>query len=94
MTRQVHDRDISSTLAAAERWIHTCLIEDRSVFSEGALWTAQLVDEVYHAFVDHPDTGPDDFMTKLTRQVEPASTPAKQLLAKCSGLCARLNLRN
>jgi hypothetical protein len=82
MARQVHDRDISSTLAAAERWIKTCLIEDRSVFSEKSLWTAQLVDEVYHAFVEHPDFGADDFMTKLKGQMRSASPAAKQLSAE------------
>jgi hypothetical protein len=32
MARQTQSRDISSILAAAERWIRVCLIEDRSLF--------------------------------------------------------------
>jgi hypothetical protein len=82
MARQVHVRDISSTLAAAERWINTCLIENRSVFSEKSLWTVQLVDDVYHAFVEHPDYGEDDFMTKLEGQMRAASPAAHQLMAE------------
>lgn len=82
MAHQVHDRDISRTLAAADQWIKTCLVEDGSLFSQNPLWTAQLVDEVYHAFVEHPDLGEDDFITKLKGQMRPASRPAQQLLAE------------
>jgi hypothetical protein len=82
MARQVHNRDISETLAAAQQWINTCLLEDRSVLSDRPLWTAGLVDEVYHAFVEHPDYSKDDFITKLKRQMQPASPPAQQLLAE------------
>ena len=82
MAHQVHDRDISRTLAAADQWIKTCLVEDGSLFSQSPLWTAQLVDEVYHAFVEHPDLGEDDFITKLKGQMHPASHPAQQLLAE------------
>jgi hypothetical protein len=66
MARQVHDRDISRTLAAADQWIKTCLVEDGSLFSQSPLWTAQLVDEVYHAFVEHPDLGEDEPTFHLT----------------------------
>jgi hypothetical protein len=34
MARQVHDRDISKTLAAAQQSINTCLVEDFSLFSQ------------------------------------------------------------
>ena len=67
MARQTQERDVSPILAAAEHWIKTCLIEDRSVFLVDSRWTAALVDEVYGAFVEHPDLGNDDFMTKLGR---------------------------
>ena len=46
MARQVHNRDIAPVLAAAEQWINTCLIEDRSVFSAKSLWTDIVVNEV------------------------------------------------
>jgi 5-methylcytosine-specific restriction protein B len=82
MARQVHDRDISPILAAAGQWIKGCLIEDCSLFSQNSLWTAQLVDEVYHAFVEHPDLSKDDFITKLKGQMRPASQASQQLLAE------------
>jgi hypothetical protein len=82
MAREVYDRDISPTLAAAEQWISTCLINDGSVFSSNSLWGSELLDGVYHAFVEHPDYGKDDFITKLKGQMKPASPSAQQLLAE------------
>jgi 5-methylcytosine-specific restriction protein B len=82
MARQVHNRDIAPVLAAAAQWINICLIEDRAVFSPKALWTNSLVSEVYQAFVEHPDYGIDDFMTKLKGQMAPASASAQQLMAE------------
>src|SRR6266852_4613912 len=82
MARQVDDKDISSTLAAAKQWIEKCLIEDGSMFVHGPLWTAALVEEVHHAFVDHPDFGTDDFMTKLKGQMGRASELAQYLMAE------------
>ena len=80
MARQNKQRDISPILSAAETWMGECLVRDGSVFNPGrTLWTASLVDEVFHAFVDHPDYSGDDFMTKLKRQMGSASAPAQQL---------------
>jgi hypothetical protein len=53
MARQVHNRDISSTLAAAEQWINKCLVGQGSVFSK-ALWTGSLTDEIHHALSSIP----------------------------------------
>ena len=82
MARKVHEKDISSTLAAAEQWIKACLLDDGSVFSSEPLWTPTLVQDVHHAFVDHPDMGSDDFMTKLKGQMKPASPSAQRLMAE------------
>jgi hypothetical protein len=72
MARRLNNRDLSPILSAAEMWLHRCLIEDGSVFLEEARWTPELVDEVYSAFVDHPDFGADDFLTKLKGQKSPS----------------------
>jgi hypothetical protein len=85
MARYILTRDITQILAAAERWILTCLIEDRSLFLPDSRWTASLVDEVYRSFVQHPDFGDDDFMTKLKGQMKNGSSPARQLMAECYG---------
>jgi 5-methylcytosine-specific restriction protein B len=82
MARKFLKRDSSPILAAAEKWIATCLIEDRSLFLADSRWTLPLVDEVFKAFVEHPDHGDDDFMAKLKRQMKDASAPGKQLMAE------------
>jgi 5-methylcytosine-specific restriction enzyme B len=82
MARQISSWDISPILAAAERWISTCLIQDGSIFLPDSRWTPPLVDELYHAFVEHPDLGADDFITKLRNQMQGASPAAQQLVAE------------
>jgi 5-methylcytosine-specific restriction protein B len=82
-TNDLGPRDVEGLEAcqAAEQWIKGCLIEDHSVFSD-SLWTPALVGEVYRAFVEHPDVGEDDFMTKLKGQMRNASPPAQRLMAE------------
>ncbi|WP_315753704.1 MULTISPECIES: hypothetical protein [unclassified Bradyrhizobium] len=82
MARKAHHRDISPTLLAATQWIERCLINDGSLFLPGALWTLPNVEEVSKAFVDHPDHGDDDFLTKLKGQINPASPEARRLMAE------------
>src|SRR5262249_45210009 len=82
MARRTSTRDLSLILTAAEMWMNRCLIKNQSVFLEDARWTPPLVDEVYHAFVDHPDSSGDDFLTKLKKQMRPVSAPAQQLVAE------------
>jgi len=82
MAREVHDKNIAPVLSAAEQWIRHCLIDDQSLFSSESLWTLPIVAEVRHAFVDHPDTGADDFMTKLRNQMARASPPVQRLMAE------------
>jgi hypothetical protein len=82
MARHTPNRDLSPVLAAAERWINSCLVEDQSILSSKSLWTSPLVDEVYEAFVHHPDYSDNDFMTKLKGQMKTASAPSQQLMAE------------
>lgn len=82
MARNFLDRNTSKFLAAAEHWITLCLIADRSLFSEDALWTSALLPEVVEAFIEHPDNGDDDFITKLKGQMKNASPAAQKLMAE------------
>src|SRR2546423_1813512 len=82
MAREVYERDISPTLAAAEQWISTCLINDVCFFPNISLWEWKLWEGVYHAFVKHPDYGKDYFITKLKEKMNPASPSAQQLLTE------------
>lgn len=82
MARKFLKRDTSHVLSAAERWILTCLVNDGSIFMKETRWTLPLVNEVYTAFVEHPDEGQDDFMTKLRGQMEKSSPSAQQLVSE------------
>jgi hypothetical protein len=83
MARLADNRDISPTLSAAEHWVNTCLINDGSILSEEAsLWTEHLINEEHMAFVEHPDFGEEDFLTKLKGQMKVASAQAQQLMAE------------
>lgn len=83
MARQNNERDTTPILAAADRWIRECLIGDGAVFTSGeSLWSAPVIDEVYHAFVEHPDVSSDDFMSKLKRQLGQSSPAAQRLAAE------------
>src|SRR5437867_980462 len=82
MARLTNKKNISPVLDAAHQWIDRCLIGDRSILGNGELWTDPLVDEVHKAFVQNPDLGKDDFMTKLKGQMSSASPAGKQLMAE------------
>jgi 5-methylcytosine-specific restriction protein B len=82
MATKSGDRDLGPILAGAQKWIASCLIDDGSVLSSGSLWTSPLVEEVRSAFVDHPDAGKDDFLTKLKGQLKSASADAQCLMAE------------
>ncbi len=82
MARIVNKRDISQTLEAFRTWSDKCLIENGSLFSSNPLWTPALIEEVREAYVDHPDLGARDFISKLQDQMKAASPGAKQLMAE------------
>lgn len=82
MGRRTKKRDLSPILSAAERWLRVCLVEDGSILSAEPLWTASVVTQVRAAFVDHPDYGDDDFLTKLKGQMRRASPQAQRLTAE------------
>lgn len=93
MARHISKRDLGPILAAASTWVDTCWVNDGSLFSADALWTPALIEEVRAAFVDNPDEGGGDFMTKLKGQMAGASAAAQRLMAemqysrRCGPLC-------
>jgi hypothetical protein len=82
MARQTSKRDISGILSAASTWIEKCLVEDGSLFGTEPRWTKSLLDEIYRDFVEHPDEGGGDFLTKLKGQLKQSSPEAIQLMAE------------
>src|SRR5437762_788722 len=82
MARLTNKRDLSPVLEASRTWIDTCLVDNLSLFSTVALWSPEVVEEARQAFVEHPDEGDDDFITKLKGQLRTASSGAQQLMAE------------
>ena len=68
---------------AARRVIDAGLAADDSVFTPGvAIWTSTTADDLYHRFVEAPDTGSDSFIIKLSGQLKGAPRPTVQLAAE------------
>jgi hypothetical protein len=82
MARLTNKRDLSPVIAAFRKWIESCLIADGSIFSDSALWTPEVVNEVRGAFVEHPDLGEGSFIPKLQGQMKNTSPAAQQLMAE------------
>ena len=83
MSRYQPDRDTGPILEAASRWAGNCLVDDRSILSEGErLWTPQHFDELDHAFVQNYDDGEGSFMEKLQRQLAPTRPAARKLMGE------------
>ena len=82
MARFINKRDLSPVIDTFRKWIERCLIENGSIFSDSALWTPEIVNEVRRAFVEHPDAGEDNFITKLKGQMKNTSPAAQQLMAE------------
>lgn len=83
MARRLTERDLAPLLGAAREWIERCLVEDRSLLVDDRnLWTAENADRLQSGFVERPDSGSDDFMTKLERQLSDTGPQAQQLMAE------------
>lgn len=82
MASSIQTKDLSPILSAAQTWFERCLVGDGSIFTDELLWTSSLVDEVFDAFVNHPDYSDSDFMTKLMGQMRRASPSAQKLMAE------------
>lgn len=82
MARLTKDRSLEPIIDAAQTWIQSCLINDRSILSTEGLWTLDNVEQVASAYIDHPDIGNDDFLATLRGQMSSASQSAKRLMAE------------
>ena len=77
-----HLENSDQTLAAAGKWRDRCLVEDRSILSDGSLWNSVGLDELDERFTQKPDMGTDKFVVKLGRQLAEASPQAQRLSAE------------
>ncbi len=68
---------------AASRFVSEALKSDGSLFTPGVpVWSADSIEDLYHRFVEQPDTGPDRFDVKLQQQLHGAPAIVIQLAAE------------
>lgn len=83
MTRHRRYPNSTATLAAAKYWRDNALLERKSIFGFGEIWTASAFDGLVEHYVDNLDEGAGNFTQKLRAQL--ASAPRESVL-----LCAEL----
>ena len=65
------------------RWLTVELLRGGSLLTPGeSIWTSEHLAELTQHFVDNPDLGKDDFLTKLRGQLRDVSPGAIQLMAE------------
>lgn len=69
-------------LQAARQWRDRCLVGERSILSDRALWTLENLGYLERFFLQNLDTGQGSFWSKLQEQLAPAPPGAKQLAAE------------
>lgn len=67
---------------AAALWRDRCLLDDRALFADRRGSTLQDADRLVSDFVNQPDLGSDDFLTKLRGQIAGSGPGAVQLAAE------------
>jgi 5-methylcytosine-specific restriction enzyme B len=70
---------VDPMLKAMDEWKQKCLLSDKAMFTDEQLWTIQYLSELDTHFIQNPDQGSDDFLTKFQRQLENTSQGAKKL---------------
>ncbi|MEW2329427.1 hypothetical protein AB0880_16625 [Micromonospora chersina] len=68
--------------AAAARWRERCLLDERSLFADRAGSSLADAQALIRDFIEQPDEGKDDFLTKLHRQIGKSPATAVQLAAE------------
>jgi hypothetical protein len=71
-----------AVLAAANHWRERCLLENRSVFTDNALWTPDRFATLRKLFVENPILGEGRFFDKLQQQIGHAEPVITQLAAE------------
>lgn len=78
-------RDNSQPLLyeAGQRFVDAALRHDDSLFTPGHhIWSLPIIDDFYQRFVENADESPEDFETKLRRQLDGAAVGTVQLAAE------------
>lgn len=77
------NRRVASIYDAAATWKSRCLLDNKSILSEGSnLWVSINLDELDQRFVKNLDAGEGDFLSKLKVQLSEGSVGCRQLMAE------------
>ena len=77
------EHDIQAVLEAADAWKERCFLSDRSVLSDGKLWTREHLREAKRRVVENPIGGKGSkLVAKLQKQLEGAEAEVIQLTAE------------
>lgn len=82
MSRYCGEHQSEAVLKAAENWKNRCLIADSAIFSEESIWNLQCLEEMDKYFIQNPDEGDENFLTKLKGQLDKALPETKKLAAE------------
>ena len=75
--------DCPEMYEAARAWKDVALLDDGSLFTPGEeIWSTRWLDELHERFVVGADEGPDQFLTKLRRQLKDAEPAMYQLVGE------------
>jgi len=82
MSRFCNERNAQPLIDAGSTWMERALFQQKSVFSDHALWTLENTKGLETYFSNNPDTGSGDFFDKMEAQLEPCDPAVKQLAAE------------
>ena len=71
--------DVAAVLGAARRWVDRSLREQRGLFSDARIWTAEVLADLHRRFVGQYDIGGATFDQKWGAQLAGAADPTLQL---------------
>ncbi len=78
------DNHTAPIYEAAQKWRDKALTAEQSVLADGKkLWTLPLLDELDQRYVQNPDAGEGNFLSKLEVQLAEGSNSCRQLMAEC-----------
>lgn len=76
--------DTAPVYAAAQAFVDRGLAGDDSLFTPGRqIWSAPVIDDLFHRFVENPDESSDRFDEKFERQLDGSAPAVYQLAAEC-----------
>ena len=74
---------VEDVYGAADRWVDSALRLDDSLFTPGKpIWSAGWLAELRNRFLDQPDVGDGDFLSKLSSQLEGSPPEVYQLMGE------------